>query len=154
MADQVMTVRDKYSRHVHYKVQFDQLHPKCRDKFLQLAFDLLAGFDAGETTTLFLPFEGYRSPLGQIIARRNNSTRADPWESPHNYGMAVDFVPVGINDVEQVGNYNWTWSEDKDWNYLATMAQRRGLICQTKGLEWDKPHVQHPLWYQIREHVL
>lgn len=124
---------------------WDDLHPRVRGPFMALADDLARSYGLGPslTRTLFRPFEGYRSPVKQNEARRKGVSKAAAWSSPHQYGLAVDFVPF-------MGG-KWMWEGDHDWAFLARCASARGLICQTSGLEWDKPHVQSPLWYEVRD---
>ena len=66
-----MTLRERYARHVHIKVRFDELHPRCTEAFLALGWEMVAAFDREETNDLFLPFEGYRNPLNQLLLLRN-----------------------------------------------------------------------------------
>jgi peptidoglycan LD-endopeptidase CwlK len=62
-------------------------------------------------------------------------TNADAGQSPHNYRVAFDFVPVVMGKA--------VWNDDSLW-------QRCGAIGKAVGLEWggdfktfpDKPHFQ------------
>lgn len=68
-------------------------------------------------------------------------TNAKPGQSAHNYGLAIDVVPL-IN-----GKPDWN-GDDPCWQIL-------GQIGQARGLEWfgapgspykEDPHFQHPGW--------
>lgn len=111
------------------------LHPLVRPSFLLLMKDLTDAHAQGVTKTHFRPFETYRHPQRQREALRNRTSRADMYESAHNFGLAVDFVPWD--------NGRWSWDETKDWSYLWDRAKARGLIAIG---EWDKAHIEHPMW--------
>lgn len=121
---------------------WETLHPVARGSFQALADDLAKSYGLRITRTLFRPFELYRSPVDQQKLLAKQTTRAKPWFSPHQYGLAVDFVPFV--------NGRWTWDGNHDWEFLARTAKARGLECQTPGLEWDRPHVQSPIWHVVR----
>ena len=153
-----MTLRDRYAKHVHIKVRFDELHPKCSDAFLTLGWEMVAAFDREETNDLFLPFEGYRNPLNQLLLLRQQTTRAKPFQSAHNYGMAVDFVKVRRDSIttDNTRGLGWTWSdrtpaEKADWTVLHQKAKDCGLLAP---ITWDKPHIVHPLWNAIKDAVV
>ena len=72
----------------------DRLHPKARPTFMGLAAVLKDQYEAKQIKTLFLPFEGYRSPERQnYLFHVMKTTKARAFQSAHNYGLAVDFVP-------------------------------------------------------------
>jgi len=121
---------------------WELVHPRCRSAMMALADDLAKSYGLGMTPTRFRPFEGFRDPKRQSVALRGGTSRASAWSSPHQYGLAVDFVA-------RVGD-GWSWADTHDWEFLARCALARGLECQTKGLEWDKSHVQHPVWHRLK----
>lgn len=120
----------------------DDLSPVARGDFQKLADMLAEDYDAGTTRTLFLAFEGYRSPERQkeLFGQRPRVTQAQPWESGHQYGLCVDFVPF-IDGV-------WSWDDDHDWQHLANRARLCGLL---QPLTWDRPHIEHPAWWDVRK---
>lgn len=126
----------------------DLLHPTVRPKFQTLAADLKTGFESGETKTLFLIFETFRSPQRQQYLYHNTtSTKSQAWESAHQYGLAGDFVPHLLNAKEGKGWY-WDSTENPpDWQYLRQAARRVGLDVP---LKWDKAHVQAPAFTKVR----
>jgi peptidoglycan L-alanyl-D-glutamate endopeptidase CwlK len=79
-------------------------------------------------------YEGARSPWRQqsLFERTPPVTRARPWQSFHQYGMAADFVfLVGAK---------WTWSEPEDgmWaRYTDLVAE-----CGLDSLSFERPHCQ------------
>ena len=111
------------------------LHPVVRDKI-------------NELTTLFeaesLPFrlfEGFRSPQRQagLYAQGRSKpgrivTKAQPWSSYHQYGVAGDFV-LFIDG-------KWSWDDSGEraqwWTRLHELARNVGL----KPLSWELPHLQ------------
>lgn len=123
----------------------NKLHPKARDHFALLTHRLEQGWKDGHTVSWFRPFEGYRSPEDQIALVAAKTSKAGPWQSAHNYGLAVDFVPF---DPE---TNRWSWSDKEDWNYLRRAAVGAGLLNQ---IEWDRPHVEHPIWVAVKRHLI
>ena len=120
-------------------IKWDLIHPEARSRFLRLYDRLGAGYKAGETPTLFRPFEGYRSPDRQQMLFDQKRTKARPFQSAHQYGLAVDFVPWV--------NGRWSWDGPHDWNYLRACANAEGLI---NDIEWDRPHVEAPSFARVR----
>lgn len=76
-----------------------------------------------------------RTTPGQIV------TKAPPGSSAHNFGYAVDLVPLN-----KVGEAWWN-CPDRYWKML-------GELCEGMHLVWggnfstivDKPHVESPAW--------
>lgn len=120
----------------------DDLRPEVRprvDDFL--AACKTAGIDILVTCTLrtmeeqaALYAQG-RTAVGHIV------TNAKPGQSAHNYGLALDVVPI-VN-----GKPDWDGTHPV-WNQI-------GSLGQAKGLQWlgapDSPfleqaHFQHPDW--------
>jgi len=124
---------------------FDLLHPVARKQFEDLAWDLRKMHADGTLKTRFMPFETYRYPQRQLVLISKGTTKALPFQSAHQYGLAVDFVP----QITEGGITTWSWHEEHPWNMLKVMAMKHGL---TVPISWDKPHVQHPLFDQIRKH--
>jgi peptidoglycan L-alanyl-D-glutamate endopeptidase CwlK len=112
---------------------FELLAPVARVAFLGLDAILRRETD-------FLPFETYRSPDDQNLVFRKGTSKARAFESPHQYGLAVDFVPF-IDGV-------WRWDVPAaTWGGLHRRALAMGL---TVPLAWDKPHIEHPNWGVVR----
>lgn len=129
------------------KFNLAKLHPKARQPFELLALRLEDGFKAGHTKTWFRPFEGYRSPERQLqLLNIDKTTKAGPWQSAHNYGLAVDFVPWDPADQK------WHWRENADWAFLDRSVQNRPQL--SRPISWDRPHVEHHIWTMIRSHVI
>lgn len=114
----------------------DFLAPVARKVFQALAHDL-------EMDTPFLPFETYRSPEDQEHDFRRGTSKAHAFESAHQFGLAVDFVPF-ING-------NWTWTVPDDvWNALVGKAAAHGLLVP---IAWDRGHVEHPCWKGVQRSI-
>jgi len=115
----------------------DHLHPVLRDKVNKL-------LDTFSTELLpFQPFEGFRPPHRQQYLYEQGRkrpgpivTRARPWTSYHQYGLAADFV------LYENGKWNWDTSGEKArwWNRLHELAREEGL----EPLSWELPHLQLP----------
>lgn len=114
------------------------LHPMLREKCLALDIALV---QKGIPLALF---EGARAPARQVDlyakgrgegAPGHFVTKARPWESGHQYGMAVDYVFL-ING-------QWTWNEPSVgmWAQYTQLADAEGL----RSLSFEKPHVELPL---------
>jgi peptidoglycan L-alanyl-D-glutamate endopeptidase CwlK len=109
------------------------LAPVARSAFADLA-RLLAH------DTPFRAFETYRGPSEQEGAFENGRSKAHAFESPHQFGLAVDFVPR-ING-------NWTWNVPHElWDVLASKAAECGLLVP---IAWDRAHVEHPAFKRVR----
>lgn len=84
----------------------------------------------------FRMFETYRSPERQahLARKRPKVTRAGPWQSMHQYGLAVDFVIdcKGVNPWCTKGEYR-EW-----WDRLHEVGRHFGL----EPLSFEKPHMQ------------
>jgi hypothetical protein len=117
--------------------------PKALDNFRALDVSLRAAFTRGDTKTNFRVFETYRSPERQrFLHERGGSTKARAFQSPHQYGLAVDYVPVVAG--------KWVWDGDHDWQLLDGLAIKLGL---RRTISWDRPHIEHPIWWLIKPHV-
>ena len=123
------------------QVNWEEVHPVARGQFIALANDLHVAYGQGILKTLFLPFEGFRTPVRQQILFDQKKSRARPWFSAHQYGMAVDFVAKV--------NGRWSWIDPSiNWDELRRCARARGLM---NDLDWDRAHVQHPAFGELQE---
>lgn len=111
------------------------LHHDCRADFYLLMGDLQRDFTHKKINVLFKPFEVYRHPSRQLEALNQKTSRARPYESAHQFGMAVDFVPF------DPATQRWSWRDGPHWDYLRDRARARKLLCE---LNWDRAHVEHP----------
>ena len=68
-------------------------HPNTVDEFRQLAEMLEWGYENHKTETRFGVFETWRNPIRQEALLRRGNSKAGAWQSSHQYGMAVDYVP-------------------------------------------------------------
>lgn len=111
------------------------LHPRAKNAFIALAVDLRRQHAKGECPVLFEPFETFRHPYRQAKVLADGASKAPPWGSAHQYGLAVDFVPK-IKGV-------FTWEVPKTtWDILRRSAKTYGLL---NDIEWDRAHVEHPV---------
>jgi hypothetical protein len=114
------------------------LHPKARKQFDLLAMDVMPGFRI---------FEGFRDPGRQqaLMMDPRGVTKAGAWRSAHQYGLACDFVPwIG-------GRWAWPLAEASIWDELKAAAELHGLEAP---LKWDRAHIQHPLWNELKPLLL
>lgn len=118
----------------------DFLHPKAWEDFALLKRDLENDHRYGKVPVLFAPFETYRHPQRQRDALVNKTSRAGPYQSAHQFGLAVDFVP-NVNG-------KWSWDLKHPWDYLRERAKARGLV---NSIEWDRAHVEHPYWAKLND---
>ena len=93
----------------------------------------------------FEPFEGLRLPDRQDYLRTvMKTTKAGPWQSAHQYGLAVDFAVVSYL---RRGKTIWSWDDDAPWGDLRDLARTYALDIP---ISWDKGHVQHPMFDEMR----
>lgn len=124
------------------------LHPKTREAFRLLNEYLVSSYELGETRTSFQVFETFRSPDRQERLRKLGRSKARGWQSAHQYGCAVDFVPVLENEATARTGYHWSWDLSHDWKFLADAAVKFGL---RRPIKWDLAHIEHPLFVKFRQ---
>ena len=109
------------------------LRPEFRQT-LRLLADRLAA--AGSPLRVF---ETYRHPARQWYLYNQKASKAQAWQSAHQYGLAADFAGH-IND-------HWTWDlPERVWQQLTEMANDVKLA---RPITWDLGHIQHPNTWQI-----
>lgn len=115
----------------------DKLHPKIQPMALDfIAKAKTAGIEIKITAGLRTfddqqkLYNQGRTTAGKIV------TKAKPGQSFHNYGLAIDIVPIVKGKA--------TWDDESLW-------QKLGVIGESAGFEWggrwkfvDKPHFQYP----------
>lgn len=129
------------------------LHPKFRRVAERLDKRLMEAHQTGKTKTVFKIFETFRSPSRQKDLIAKGVTKAGPYQSAHQFGLAVDFVAVidaaeanALSELRGERRFpGWSWDPSHDWDYLTKEAKALGLVT----IDWDRPHVQHPEWYDI-----
>lgn len=101
-------------------------------------------------------FETLRSNERQNHLKEKGASRASSGQSPHNYGLACDFV-IDTNFCD-VRHREWNGKMYPDaWDYDSPEPKaaydRLGDLAKSIGLEWggdwkfqDVPHVQMPSW--------
>lgn len=122
--------------------RMEDLHPIAYAQFVRLAELLQDDYGAERTRTLFAVFETYRAPEAQERERLEGNSNARAWQSPHQYGLAVDFVPLLDG--------KWSWHPDHDYAWLKSRALSLGLDVP---IVWDKVHVQHPAWNELKVRI-
>lgn len=142
-------------------VDYRMLHPKVQGAFQHFSDELFRLYLTGEGPCWFKAFEGYRSPQRQLelyqTSRGDGSrvTNAKPFESAHQYGLAVDYVPFVVRDPREVKETaqettqgSWKWDvDDSAWDWFDSQVKRAGLY---RTIRWDRPHVTHLMWEQIK----
>lgn len=121
----------------------DLLHYKFRTPLLSLLEALRRAYESGRTQSDFHLFEGFRDPGRQNAVFEAGSSKARAWQSAHQYGLAADIVAVREG--------KWTWDASEDWRFLKRTAGQFGLSVP---IEWDRCHVQSPVWAQVRKVVM
>lgn len=138
-------------------MNWELIHPKALVHFQRLEQDLLRAVLAGECAIWFRPFEGYRPPERQLAVFQAGTSKARPFQSAHQYGLAVDFVPfIPKTNLARDTNFdrvsgNWSWDDNHPWAFLDRVVERNGLL---RPIEWDRPHVEHPLWHRVKGYLV
>jgi peptidoglycan LD-endopeptidase CwlK len=115
----------------------EHLHPTVRERVKAVLAKLAA------ENIPFRVFESFRSPQRQQYLWEQGRTRpghvvtrARPWQSMHQYGLAADFVLFE--------NGNWSWDDHGDkarwWNRMDEVGRQEGL----EPLSFERPHLQLP----------
>lgn len=115
----------------------DLLHPLMQGPVRQLCL-LLDEATEKRNTHAWRVFETWRTPQRQDALLDDQRTRARPWRSAHQYGLAVDIVPL-IDG-------KFSWLDSHDWDQLGKLARDVGL---RQPLFWDKCHIQHPQYEEL-----
>lgn len=131
------------------------LHPKFARVAKRLADYLIDSHETGRTKTRFEIFETYRDPVRQADLLRKGVSKAGPFESAHQCGLAVDFVPYITPEEAAILSERrgervlpgWNWDPSHDYAYLATAANHFQLAVP---ISWDPCHVEHPNWRKFR----
>ena len=141
-------------------MDWDNIHPKARGPFMRLEEELLRMYMAGSIPYWFRAFEGYRSPLNQNNAFERGASKAKAWQSAHQYGLAVDFVPYvqpgdgAATAKPQPHPHQGRWAWDVPaaaWDLFDRAVTQSGLL---RPIPWDRPHVEHTLWREIKGRML
>lgn len=135
-------------------MDWDLVHPKARGAFQALDDELFRKYLTGEIAYWFKPFEGYRSPQRQNELLKKGTTKARAFESAHQYGLAVDFVPFIVRAIPRESltsaTTQGTWSWDiptTEWDEFDRVVMKHDLF---RPIAWDRPHVEHRLWRLMR----
>ena len=88
------------------------------------------------------PFETYRTDDEQLRVFNLGMSKARPGDSPHQWGLAVDFVPW---DGQK---FHWPKSTDGIWKAMHYIVDTYGQLSYKSGpdIPWDSPHVQVVNW--------
>lgn len=131
------------------------LHPKFMRACVRLHDYLIDAHETGRTKTRFEIFETYRDPIRQADLLKKGVSKAGPFESAHQLGLACDFVPylspeealaLGERKGERVLP-GWNWDPSHDYSFLATAAE---LFKLSRPITWDPCHIEHPNWRKHR----
>jgi len=141
-----------------------QAHPKIREQLLQDYKD--ANNLLGPNVRLRFSYV-YRTPKEQheIFLKRPKVTKADAWQSIHNYGLAFDIVL--LIDKNNDGNFetvSWDMVKDfdldstPDWKEVTQLFLSRGYTNGfiSNGKKWDYPHFQKDFgykWLQLKNKI-
>ncbi len=89
-------------------------------------------------------YEGLRSPERQaeLYAQGRTKpgkivTKAGPWQSMHQYGLAIDFVPLAPHPKAE-GMYVAAWTDKDAYGTSHAFAAKRGL----RKISWETPHLE------------
>lgn len=111
------------------------LHPHFKSRLEGLMGRLSSDFVRGIISTRFEVFETYRNPVRQQELFDLGHTKARPWQSGHQFGLAADIVPL-----DAAGKWTWEPADRLAWTQLRERALSVGLDAP---LSWDRAHVQH-----------
>lgn len=134
------------------------LNPKFAAVVVRLHNYLIDSYETRRTRTRFEIFETFRDPMRQAELLKKGATKAGAFQSAHQLGLAVDFVPF-IDEAEarviakalgeRVAS-GWSWWSGHDYEFLKQCAEDHGLAVP---LTWDRVHVEHPKWPKLREQM-
>ena len=130
-------------------------NPKFAASVTRLHKYLIDAHETGRTKTRFEIFETFRTPMRQRELIAKGVSKAGPFQSAHQFGLAVDFVPYLSPEeagqlAERTGERvfpGWNWHSSHDYSFLAASAQRFAMAVP---IVWDPCHVEHPSWNKLR----
>ncbi len=78
---------------------------------------------------------------GAVDESDEKVTAADGGQSPHNFDLARDIVPLSKPGVI------WWQAPEALWHSMGAIAEKHGLVWggHFKSL-YDAPHIEHPRW--------
>ncbi len=137
---------NKYSR----QEAISALHPAIRKPVSEILETLHSEghkfevFEAWRTPHLQQKYYSKgRNRAGRVINRSKVVTKARPWMSYHQYGLAVDLVLKTSR--------GWSWNDKganrKKWKRMHEVAREHGL----RPLSWEQPHIQIAAIPSVRE---
>jgi peptidoglycan L-alanyl-D-glutamate endopeptidase CwlK len=100
-----------------------------------------SGLDILITCTLRLGEEQDRLYAQGRTAPGHIVTNAKAGQSAHQYGMALDFVPLVF------GKPDWSGTS-QPWDYAIAIAQQCGLQSLRP---MESAHLQHPFWRTLKD---
>lgn len=126
------------------------IHPEARPAFHGLIIKLFDGrvWESNGANYILRPFEGFRTPARQHkLLTVDKTTKVGPWKSAHQYGLAVDFAGVRMEENRLIPG-TWTWNlPDEVWGDLQIQASKFSLRVP---ISWDKGHVEHPMFADLK----
>lgn len=89
------------------------------------------------------PYEVYRSDEDQLRVFNLGVSKARPGESPHQWGLAVDFV-----FYDPTKGWHWPKSTDSRWAEMHDIVDSFDILSTKAGpdIPWDSPHVEAINW--------
>lgn len=137
------------------------LHPKFQGVCKRLQQYLIDAYETGRTETSFELFEGFRDPVRQGRMLAQGTSKAGAFQSAHQFGLAVDFVPyLSVEDAKRFNakhslfgdkavEAGWSWHSLHDFDYLRLVATTQFQMVMPV-FAWDKCHIEHPDFPMIR----
>ena len=126
------------------KVTLDRIklaHPHLREQLLEQYLEINNKLPKGVRLRFSYVF---RTPEEQhaLFLKRPKVTKADSWQSIHNYGLAFDIVL--LHDKNGDGTFELaSWEQDKHWIRVVDFFKSKGW---EHGGSWknfkDQPHFQ------------
>lgn len=103
----------------------------------------LAECEAAGLPPLYV-YEAYRTPERQAelyalgrTKKGRKVTNAGPWQSMHQYRLAIDFVPLKAH-AKVPGMYEADWDDAKSYAKAQAIAKKHGF----RALSWETPHLE------------
>lgn len=118
------------------------IHPLIAAQVLQLEKIMIGLQLKGPQLRIF---ETWRSPARQhyLLLKMPRVTEVQPWQSAHQYGLAVDFAGYTRGG-------DWTWDvPSSTWRALRAQADKVGLVVPAPS--WDPGHVEYVAWADLRD---
>jgi len=131
-----------------------QAHPILREELLK-EYNEINGLLPKNVRLRFSSVYRTADEQHALFLKRPRVTKADSWQSIHNYGLAFDIVL--LYDKDNNGTFEAaSWEVNKDWKQVATYFKSKGWEWGGDWKFYDAPHFQKTkhTWKELKAKIM